>query len=58
MSGTLAELRRLLPAARVEYIEKQPSLEDVFLTLVAEIGETDITDDRADGIAPARREPR
>lgn len=33
-NGTLAELKRLLPAAKVEYIEKQPSLEDVFLALV------------------------
>lgn len=32
-SGTLAELRQLLPAATVEYVEKQPSLEDVFLAL-------------------------
>lgn len=33
-NGTLAELKRLLPAAKVEYVEKQPSLEDVFLALV------------------------
>ncbi|WP_018802237.1 export ABC transporter ATP-binding protein [Salinispora arenicola] len=32
--GTLAELRRLLPPARVEYVEKQPSLEDIFLAIV------------------------
>lgn len=32
--GTLAELQRLLPAAKVEYVEKHPSLEDVFLALV------------------------
>ena len=32
-SGTLAELKRLLPPAKVEYIEKQPTLEDVFLSL-------------------------
>ena len=35
-SGTLAELKRLLPPARVEYVEKQPSLEDVFLALVGD----------------------
>lgn len=34
VDGTLAELKRLLPPAKVEYVEKQPSLEDVFLTLV------------------------
>jgi ABC-2 type transport system ATP-binding protein len=33
-SGTLAELKKLLPPATREYIEKQPSLEDVFLALV------------------------
>lgn len=34
VNGTLAELRRLLPPAQVEYIEKQPTLEDVFLAIV------------------------
>ena len=34
MNGTLTELKRLLPPAKVEYVEKQPSLEDVFLALV------------------------
>ena len=33
-NGTLAELKRLLPPATVEYVEKQPTLEDVFLALV------------------------
>lgn len=33
-SGTLDELTSLLPAARVEYVEKKPSLEEVFLALV------------------------
>jgi len=31
--GTLAELKQLLPPAKVEYVEKQPSLEDVFLAI-------------------------
>src|SRR6185312_11033509 len=34
VDGTLAELKRMLPPAQVEYVEKQPSLEDVFLALV------------------------
>ena len=34
VDGTLAELRRLLPPVEVEYVEKQPSLEDVFLAVV------------------------
>ncbi|MGM1018320.1 MAG: ABC transporter ATP-binding protein [Actinomycetota bacterium] len=47
--GTLAELKALLPSATVEYVEKQPSLEDVFLALV---GETDDTTPTAgDGTA-------
>ena len=33
-NGTLDELKRLLPPAKAEYVEKQPSLEDVFLALV------------------------
>ena len=42
-NGTLAELKRLLPAATVEYVEKQPTLEEVFLALVGDDG----TDDAA-----------
>jgi ABC-2 type transport system ATP-binding protein len=34
VDGTLAELKELLPPATVEYVEKQPTLEDVFLALV------------------------
>jgi ABC-2 type transport system ATP-binding protein len=33
-SGTLVELKRLFPHAKVEYVEKQPSLEDIFLAIV------------------------
>jgi ABC-2 type transport system ATP-binding protein len=33
VNGTLAELKQLLPPAKVEYVEKQPSLEDVFLAV-------------------------
>ena len=39
-NGTLAELKQLLPSATVEYVEKQPSLEDVFLALVGADSET------------------
>ncbi|WP_433268447.1 ABC transporter ATP-binding protein [Micromonospora vinacea] len=34
VNGTLGELKQLLPPAEIEYVEKQPTLEDVFLTLV------------------------
>ncbi|WP_431789687.1 ABC transporter ATP-binding protein [Microbacterium paraoxydans] len=33
-NDTLAGLKRLLPAAKVEYVEKQPTLEEIFLTLI------------------------
>jgi ABC-2 type transport system ATP-binding protein len=33
-NGTLLELKQLLPPAKVEYVEKQPTLEDVFLAIV------------------------
>ena len=36
VNGTLAELRQLLPPAKVEYVEKQPTLEDVFFALVGD----------------------
>ncbi|WP_062519696.1 ABC transporter ATP-binding protein [Demequina silvatica] len=34
IDGTLAELKALMPPATVEYVEKQPTLEEVFLALV------------------------
>ena len=58
-NGTLAELKQLLPPAKVEYVEKQPSLEEVFLALVGDTGETDAADgDRSTGTVPAGKEPR
>jgi ABC-2 type transport system ATP-binding protein len=38
VDGTLAELKQLLPPAKVEYVEKQPTLQDVFLALVGDNG--------------------
>ena len=32
--GTLDELKRLFPPAQVEYVEKQPTLEEIFLAIV------------------------
>jgi len=52
-NGTLAELKQLLPPAKVEYIEKQPSLEDVFLALTGETGESVESDEHQ-----ARKEQR
>ena len=35
-NGTLADLKKLFPPAKVEYIEKQPSLEEVFLAIIGQ----------------------
>jgi ABC-2 type transport system ATP-binding protein len=37
-NGTLAELKQLLPPAKIQYVEKQPTLEDVFLAIVGDDG--------------------
>ncbi|ALV45160.1 glycosyl transferase family 8 [Arthrobacter alpinus] len=58
-NGTLAELKQLLPPAKVEYVEKQPSLEEVFLALVSDKGTSDGgTDYRAEGSVRAGKEIR
>ena len=36
--GSLAELKALLPPATIEYVEKQPTLEDIFLAIVGDNG--------------------
>jgi ABC-2 type transport system ATP-binding protein len=36
VNGTLTELKRLLPPAKVEYVEKQPTLEEVFFAIVGD----------------------
>jgi ABC-2 type transport system ATP-binding protein len=38
VNGTLTELKQLLPPAKAEYIEKQPTLEDVFFAIVGDDG--------------------
>lgn len=35
VSGTLAELKKLFPPVKVEYIEKQPTLEEIFLAIIS-----------------------
>jgi ABC-2 type transport system ATP-binding protein len=39
-NGTLAELKQLFPPATVEYVEKQPSLEEIFLAIVGDTATT------------------
>jgi ABC-2 type transport system ATP-binding protein len=46
-NGTLAELKQLLPPAKVEYVEKQPTLEDIFLVLVGNDGKVESSKDRS-----------
>jgi ABC-2 type transport system ATP-binding protein len=33
-NGTLSELKKMFPSAKVEYVEKQPTLEEIFLAIV------------------------
>jgi ABC-2 type transport system ATP-binding protein len=44
VDGTLGELRQLLPRAEVQYVEKQPTLEDVFLAVTGNV-QTERNDD-------------
>ncbi|UKA60941.1 ATP-binding cassette domain-containing protein [Arthrobacter sp. FW306-2-2C-D06B] len=46
-NGTLAELKQLLPPAKVEYVEKQPTLEDIFLALVGNEGKVASSKDQS-----------
>jgi ABC-2 type transport system ATP-binding protein len=49
VDGTLAELKKLYPPTEVEYVEKQPSLEDIFLAITGR--------PRTTGRAAENREP-
>jgi ABC-2 type transport system ATP-binding protein len=46
-NGTLAELKQLLPPAKVEYVEKQPTLEEIFLALVGKDSSAESTKDQS-----------
>jgi ABC-2 type transport system ATP-binding protein len=35
VNGTLGELKQLLPPTKIEYVEKQPTLEEIFLATIA-----------------------
>ncbi|MEV8056461.1 ABC transporter ATP-binding protein [Streptomyces antimycoticus] len=43
VNGTLAELKQLFPPATVEYVEKQPTLEEIFLAVIGGIDKSDVT---------------
>ena len=58
-NGTLAELKQLLPPAKVEYVEKQPTLEDVLLAIVRADGDHgDPATTAAPSAATRREDPR
>ena len=48
-NGTLAELKQLLPPATIEYVEKQPTLEDIFMAVIGH----DVNGDGTTGTAGA-----
>jgi ABC-2 type transport system ATP-binding protein len=56
VSGTLEELRKLLPPATVEYVERQPTLEEIFLAVVG----SDKVKDKvgSDKVASGKKEPQ
>ncbi|WP_405146543.1 ATP-binding cassette domain-containing protein [Nocardia salmonicida] len=56
VNGTLAELKGLLPPAKVEYVEKQPTLEDVFFAIVGDDSTVDV--DEVAASAPTSKEQR
>ncbi|HEX6351123.1 MAG TPA: ATP-binding cassette domain-containing protein [Candidatus Dormibacteraeota bacterium] len=55
VNGTLTELKRLLPPAKVEYVEKQPTLEEVFLAIVGGRGDGRAESQAGAAIAAAGR---
>ena len=59
-NGTLAELKQLLPPAKVEYVEKQPTLEDVFLAVIGHDGNGSNTGNESGPATtpPTTKEPR
>jgi ABC-2 type transport system ATP-binding protein len=58
VNGTLAELKQLLPPAKVEYVEKQPTLEDVFLAIVGDDGKSGSAPAITAASAPMSKEQR
>ena len=55
VNGT--ELKQLLPPAKVEYVEKQPSLEDVFFAVIGDAGEHDKDGDAGKGSQDRKTRP-
>jgi len=53
-NGTLAELKELLPPTKIEYVEKQPTLEEIFLAVIG----NDANADTATAPVPDNEEER
>jgi ABC-2 type transport system ATP-binding protein len=49
VNGSLDQLKKLIPPAKVEYVEKQPTLEDVFFAIVGDDGDRGDGDSNAPG---------
>ncbi|MFJ4966210.1 Daunorubicin/doxorubicin resistance ATP-binding protein DrrA [Streptomyces sp. ADI96-02] len=49
VDGTLAELKQLFPPATVEYVEKQPTLEEIFLAVIGRGDRRDATSTNSHG---------
>lgn len=43
VNGTLTELKQLFPPTTVEYVEKQPTLEEIFLAITGGDDKSDAT---------------
>jgi len=52
-NGTLTELKQLFPPATVEYVEKQPTLEEIFLAIIGDGGSGTDSAAKNDGAEPA-----
>jgi ABC-2 type transport system ATP-binding protein len=57
VSGTLEDLRKLLPPAKVEYVERQPTLEEIFLAIIGsdKAGSDKVSSDKVGSEKEAQR---
>ncbi|MEU6643634.1 ATP-binding cassette domain-containing protein [Saccharomonospora sp. NPDC046836] len=54
VNGTLAELGQVLPPTQVEYVEKKPTLDDIFLAIVGRDSDDSAVDERS--VSSTRKE--
>jgi len=58
VNGSLDQLKKLIPPAKVEYVEKQPTLEDVFFAIVGDNGKPGDADQAGDDLATESKQGR